>query len=501
VNSALLPGVAQGARTGAAAQTQATPQVPQALVAAVAVVAALVAARSLANGSIAQAVAVVLGAGYLGLVFIDLAAAIAVWAGLLFVVHLPVLSVAPTAIEILLVIGWLGTAGPRRARLPVLQEHRLLVGAIALFGTWLTISIIWAENPGKAATSAGYSWEAALAFVIVATTIVRPRDVRMVALAVVIGAVLSVALGLLGIGGPISSVGATEIETRLVGGGGDPNGQAAAFLAAMFVTGGLIGVFRRPAARIGLSFALAFITVGFFATESRGGALALAFALLAAFVLLPRQRARVLGWTMIAAAGLAVYLQFRPAALDRITHLSGGGSGREDVWTVAWRIFREHPLIGIGLDNFTVLEPRYALEPGQLIDVRVVAETPVLVHNTYLQLLVETGPIGLIVVLIVVLGSLRASWLAARRFDALGRGDYANLARAVLIGTIGILAANFFLTNGNNFLLWILFALGPVMLTLAKSWPVERSLAGSRLGGPAIERLPSRNVRSDHLRR
>jgi putative inorganic carbon (hco3(-)) transporter len=184
----------------------------------------------------------------------------------------------------------------------------------------------------------------------------------------------------------------------------------------------------------------------------------------------------VLGWTLIAAAGLVVYLQFQPSALDRLTHLSGGGSGRQDVWTVAWRIFRAHPLVGIGLDNFTVFEPRYALDPGRLTDVRVIVETPVIVHNTYLQLLVETGPIGLVALLIVVLISLRASWLAARRFDALGRGDYANLARAVLIGTIGILAADFFISNGNDFLLWILFALGPVMLTLAKSWPAKQAV-------------------------
>jgi len=492
VSSTFLSSLAQGGRPGATAQIQATPRIPQSLVAAVAVAAAVVAARSLANGSIAQAVAVVLAAGYLGLVFIDLAAAIAVWAGLLFIVHLPILSVAPTAIEILLLIGWLGTAGTRRVRLPVLREHRLLVGAIALGATWLTFSIIWAEEPGKAAVAAGYWWEAALAFLIVATTIVRPRDVRLIALAFVIGAVVSVALGLLGIGGSINPGPTTEIDTRLVGGGGDPNYQAAAFLAAMFVTGGLIGVFRSPRVRFALSLALAFITIGFFAAESRGGALALAFALVAAFVLLPRQRARVLGWTIIAAAGLVVYLQFQPSTLDRLTHLSGGGSGRQDVWTVAWRIIHQHPLVGIGLDNFTVFEPRYALDPGRLIDVRVVAETPVLVHNTYLQLLVETGPIGLILALIVIFGSLRASWLAAARFDALGRSDYANLARAVLIGTIGMLAANFFISNGTSYQLWILFALGPVMFTLAKRWPVEQRPEAGRRGestiGPAQRR-------------
>jgi O-antigen ligase len=204
----------------------------------------------------------------------------------------------------------------------------------------------------------------------------------------------------------------------------------------------------------------------------------------------------VLAWTLIAAAGLAVYLPFHHDALHRLTHFGGGGSGREDQWTVAWRIFRAHPLFGVGLGNFTVLEPRYTLEPGPMTHVAIIAETPDIVHNTYLQLLAETGVIGLIVFLIVVAGSLRASWLAAKRFDAVGREDYGDLARAVLIGTIGMLAASFFLTNGNNFELWILFALGPAMLTLAKGWHAERPLA-SRLHGPSPVRSLPRKVTTD----
>jgi O-antigen ligase len=315
----------------------------------------------------------------------------------------------------------------------------------------------------------------------------------------VIGGVVAVALGLLGIGGQGAALRARDTGSRLVAAGGDPNYQAAAFLAAMFVAGGLVGVLRRPAPRMLLPLALAFITVGFFATESRGGLLALAFSLVAAFLLLRRQRARVLGWIMIAAAGLAVYLPFHHGALHRLTHFGGAGSGREDEWTVAWRIFRAHPLFGVGLNNFTVFEPRYTLQPGAMTHVGLVAETPEIVHNTYLQLLAETGAIGLILFLIVVAGSLRAAWLAAKRFDALGRRDYGNLARAVLIGTIGMLAASFFLTNGNNFELWILFALGPAMLTLAKGW-AERPLA-SRVHGPSAVRALPRRVTADRRRR
>jgi putative inorganic carbon (hco3(-)) transporter len=453
-------------------QTRAIPRVPASVIVGSALLAAVIAGLLLGNGRMSLALGVVLAAAYIPLVFLDLAAAIAFWAGLLFIAHLYVLGKGPTAIGILLVLAWFGAASDRRRRLSVLWDHRWLTLTIVVFGCWLTLSIAWAEVAGRAAVAAGDWWTAALVFVIVATTLTRPRDVRFVALAFVIGSVVAVTLGFLGVGGPSNPAAAAAIGKRLEG-AGDPNYQAAAFLGAMFLTGGLISVFRRSAARIGLSLALAVITVGFFATESRGGLLALGLALLAAFGLFPQHRGRILGLAVIAGMGLAVWLPSRPDALHRLTHFGASGSGRQDEWTVAWRIFSGHPLVGVGLSNFQVLEPRYVLQPGNLTHVQYVSETPKLVHNAYLQLLAETGLVGLVAFLLVALGSLRASWLAARHLDALGQTGYANLARAVLIGTIGMLAAMFFISDGQDSRLWILFALGPVLLTLAKRWPVD----------------------------
>jgi O-antigen ligase len=439
--------------------------------------AAVAAGRFVAQGRMALGVAIVFAVAYMLLAFLDLAAAIAIWVALLFVVHLPVLGLAPTAIQILLVLAWLGTAGIRRGRLPVLRVHRWLPIAIMLFACWLTLSIAWAERADKAASEAGYWWEAVLVFVVVATTLTTPRDVRLVALAFVIGSVVSATIGFLGLGDPTDPTRARAVGDRLVGGGGDPNFQAAAFLGAMFVTGGLISVYRRPAARIALSLALALITAGFFATQSRGGLLALGFALIAAFVLLPRYRARIVGLAVVAGMGLAAWLPSNPEALDRLTQIGGSGSGRRDEWTVAWRIFGEHHLTGVGAGNFTSIEPRYVLEPGSLSHVRLIAEAPTKVHNAYLQFLAETGVIGLVAFLLVLLGSLHACWLAARRFDALGHRDHADLARAILIATIGMAAAMFFISNADDYRLWVLFALGPVLLTLAKRWPAENAAA------------------------
>jgi O-antigen ligase len=253
----------------------------------------------------------------------------------------------------------------------------------------------------------------------------------------------------------------------------------------MFLAGGLLSVFRRPAARIGLLLSLALVTVGFFATESRGGLVALGVATLTALVVARGQRARILGLVTAAASGLTVWALTNPGALARITDFGGGGNGREDQWTIAWRIFKGHPLIGVGLNNFQTVEARYTLQPGRLAHVHLLAEVPELVHNTYLQLLAETGVIGFVGFLAVIFGSLRCSWLAARRFDAIGQRSYANLSRAVLMGTVGMLAALFFLSVGNDERLWVLFALGPVLLAVARRWPEERHELSPRRGGPS----------------
>lgn len=421
-------------------------------------------AHFVANGSIPMGVAVVVAAGFLFLVFADIAIAIAVWVAVLYIEGLHVLSVGPTLVEILIVLAWLGAGGIRRGRLPTLRDHRPLLLAMVLLGCWLTFSIAWAEAPGRAALEARSWWVAILVYVVIATSFVTPRNVVYAAAAFVVGAVTAVTIGFLGLG---TIANAADVDAGRLQAAGDPNYQAAAFLAAMFMAGGLLSVFRGIIARVVLVVALGVITIGFFATESRGGFLALGFALVASFVLLPRQRRQIVALALAGAGTIAVWLNSRPDAFDRLTSFGGGGSGRDDVWTVAWRVFEHHPWLGVGLGNFQVVEARYVLLPGNLTHVRLISETPKLTHNAYLGLLTETGVVGLVLYGIVVVLSLRTSWLAARQFDMVGAVGLGNLARSVLIATIGMLAAMFFISNPYDPRLWVLLALGPVLHTLA----------------------------------
>lgn len=441
------------------------PEVPPFVIAGSVMLLAVAAGRLIATGRISVGVSVAVVAAYLLVVSLDISLAIAAWVALLFFGQTQVLGKGTPVIAIVLVLAWLGAGGVRRGRLPVLRSHRQLIVAIVLFGGWITLSIGWASAAGRAAIETGYWWQATLVFMVVATSLAKPRDVVYVALAFVIGSVVAVTMGFLGVGNIPNPIAAPE-SGRLQA-AGDPNYQAAAFLAAMFMAGGLMSVLRRTVARVGLLIGLAVITIGFFATQSRGGLFALAFALLAAFVLFRRQRRQILGLTLIAAIGLAVWLPSDPDALHRLTNFGGGGSGRQDLWTVAWRVFDQHPVTGVGVGNFQVVEPRYVLQPGNITHVTLISETPKIVHNVYLQLLAETGVIGLIAFLVVVLFSMRTSWLAARTFDAIGAVGHGNLARAVLTATIGMLAAMFFISNGADFRLWVLLAFGPVLHTLA----------------------------------
>ena len=425
--------------------------------------------RFVADGRIKYGLGIALAVCYGPVVFMNLPVAFAIWVAVQFFAQLSALGYGPNAMSVLVGLGWIGAFLGGRARLGLVREHRRLLLAILACCMWMTLSAAWAEKPGVAGTEAAYWWMAAFAFIITLTTIRSPRHISYIALAFVAGAVISVVIGLAtgGLSPSAVSSSQTAIQGRLTGGGGDPNEQAAGFVAALFLMLGLFSVFERRIARTWLTLAFLLVAVGFFATESRGGLLALAAATVVALIIAPRQRRRIAALAAVVGVACVGLVVSSPGALQRITDLSGGTSGRSDLWRVGLEVFKGHPLIGVGAGNFVVVEPHYALQPGAISRIQYITETPEIVHNTYLQLLAETGIVGLLTYLAVVTSSLWASFQAIKRFEAIGQTGYADLTRAVVLGTIGMLAALFFITDGNDVRLWVLLALGPVLLALA----------------------------------
>lgn len=77
---------------------------------------------------------------------------------------------------------------------------------------------------------------------------------------------------------------------------------------------------------------------------------------------------------------------------------AGGLSGREILWKNAWHAFLENPIMGMGIDSF---QTRYGLDT----------------HNIFLQILCETGLVGLGAFLIMVLLNLSMAMKTCLKSD------------------------------------------------------------------------------------
>lgn len=435
----------------------------------VAVAAVLVAALVgvvLAN-SVVWGVALLFALLYLPLSLLNLPLGVAMWLPLLFMEGLPGAQMVPEAGAIVLTGAWIGVAArgdaPLRAQLGL---HRAQFAALVGLLAWLSLSILWAQDPGKSA-SLLISWiQVGAFFLVVATALYTPAHARLVATAFVVGAVLSV---LIGIAGQAAGLAAVEQGGRFQGAAGDPNYLAAQLLAATTLAVGLLASTRNAATRWWLLVSLAPLAYGFVTAQSRGGFVAAIAMLIVAFLVVQRHRLQLLAMATLVVALVSFSLAATPGAWQRLTSGEEGSSGRTELWTIGWRIVEDHPFLGVGLDNFGVRAIDYTRQPGQLSEVRLI-ERGQEAHNLYLGLVAETGLLGLVLFLAIAATSLRAGWRAATRFDLVDMGNAATLARAAVLALVGMLSASFFLPNGTDKRLWVLMALGPALLGVAHSF-------------------------------
>jgi O-antigen ligase len=131
-------------------------------------------------------------------------------------------------------------------------------------------------------------------------------------------------------------------------------------------------------------------------------------------------------------------------------------------------MWEDQPVTGVGLNNFVVHSADYVREPGTLENTELVVERPHVPHNTYLQVLAEAGVVGLVLFTLFCAGCLRAAIMAAREFEGRGEWGLGTLTRGIIVATASILAASMFLSAATDKRLWLLLALGPVMLGLAR---------------------------------
>jgi hypothetical protein len=342
-----------------------------------------------------------------------------------------------------------------------------LVGAAVAFGAWILVSLYWAVD-SHWVTVWFLKWALSVAFAIAFAVLVqREEDVARVCGAFVLGA------GVFGLIGVLTYIGSGTRGAGLVG---DPN-QFASYEALALPPALALACSRRYSAwRPLLYLAIPAAVISIVASFSRGGFLTLAVVVIATLALSWRfffrrrtDKAAYIG--LLAVAGTLVILIGSTAYQQRLgTILSGSdrGSGRTDLWSAAWRGYTSHPFSGLGAGGFEARSlPLLQTTPGVDISASYVAPgRPV--HNAYFEPLVDLGPVGAGLFLLLIVLTLVYFVRAARRFKAAGREALWRMTGALAVSYVGLCMALVFLSIELGHMLWAFIGLAVALEALAR---------------------------------
>ena len=384
----------------------------------------------------------------------------------------PVLSLTKVAGAVL-AAAWLGRMAIARDEDTFLSAHPLATYALLALLGWGTLSVTWSEAPSETILDVTRYLQVMILFLIVYSAVRTRAQAAWVLGAFLLGAAVTAAYGLL------SRPSADPAESaRIASTVGDPNVLAAILVAALALALGAALALRSSPALRGAALGIGFMClISFIYTGSRGGVIALAAALVVSVLVAGRWKPQMFATALAVAAGaVLLFAAFAPQEIrERISETTAGevrsNEGRLTVWQVGLRMVEDQPVRGVGLGSFETSSIHYVLEPGALTRTDQVIDTPKVAHNIYLQALAEMGIVGLLLLLAVLGFPIACAVRAARNFERRGDRELEIMARALVVALAGILAADFFVSETFNKLLWLLLGLGPALLAISLTGP------------------------------
>ena len=245
--------------------------------------------------------------------------------------------------------------------------------------------------------------------------------------------------------------------------GMDPNTYA----ASLFLPLGLAAACALSTEKVGrrlFFFALSAVLVaGISLTFSRSALLVTGLMFCCALILW-HEKLTPIHWILILIAMTAGLIFMPHSICERITSLgqallNGPGQTetsllrRSNYLIVGWNIFKEYPVFGAGPGNFSVLHAMPSFQPlNSLVGVQR------LPHNLYLQVITETGIIGMIFFAGITGNVVGTLWGSVKKNYSLK-----DSSRGVLLSVIGIMAMGMFLHMLLTKLFWLILVFTRLM--------------------------------------
>jgi O-antigen ligase len=256
---------------------------------------------------------------------------------------------------------------------------------------------------------------------------------------------------------------------RVSGGLGWPN-ELGGFLA-LLAPFALAGAILSQRGRILYLAAFGLMTIGIYASFSRGALIALA--VIPFFFLRLRH-------ILFAVPLIAAFVTFLAPGLlfERFITLTSGGTElatRLDIWRTAASIWREHPLLGVGLGQFPTAYAEARI-PGKLFLPGTIFQPPPHAHNLFLHHLAEGGIIGFVAILALLAVAIHLAIRLCRHRDRwisiFGRAMLASLAAFVTHNLFDVTLTE----NTGIYLFALLGLLGAVYTIAGRDSSPERDL-------------------------
>ncbi len=258
----------------------------------------------------------------------------------------------------------------------------------------------------------------------------------------------------------VSEITGTSDAARPSGPVGDANyfGQMLLFLVPVALY--LLFEGRTRGAKLAGLLASGSLIVAVIFTYSRGDALALIVVLLAAAIYKRPKASHV----VVGALTLILIVPFLPqnyvTRLSTVLDVVQGNQqtvlselsirGRAGAVQAALEMFADHPLLGVGRENYPLYQPQYLA--GTRLAYQSKGIPP---HDLYLEVAAETGLVGIVImggIFLVTAGALRE---ARRRFLAKDDRQQAELVSWVGIGLLGYMVSSLFLHGAFLYMLWL----------------------------------------------